>query len=297
MSVIMERQQLPSATQFLAAAKHFYKQAKWIQRVRVGVAMVLALAGPIAVLLEPNARPLLGAAGGGWIFISRIVLQHLESNRRSLGARAQESFDTTVLEIPWNHLLAKPVSPEEVAAAARSESVKDMSSWYPDPGDAPWPTDVLVCQRSNAVWGRRQHTSYAWFVGTATTLWSLLGIGVAVGVDASLSSYLITIALPSIPAFLDATDHVRSHSSGALSRQLVEDSIDDHLTAKDADAAALRRIQDRLYELRETAPLVPEWFYTLMRSGYEADMRAAAKTLTEQTKADGEHGDHDSQSI
>lgn len=294
MSVITGRQQLPAAVQFLAAAKHFYKQAKWIQRVRVGVAMMLALAGPIAVFLEPDARPLLGAAGGGWIFISRILLQHLESNRRNLGARAQESFDTTVLDIPWNHLLARPVSPEEIAAAARSEGLEGVSSWYPDPGDAPWPIDVLICQRSNAVWGRRQHTSYAWFVGIGTALWAFLGIGVAVCVDASLSSYLITIALPSIPAFLDATDHVRSHSSAALSRQLVEDSIDNHLTAKDADAPALRRIQDRLYELRETAPLVPEWFYTLMRSGYEADMRAAASALTKQAKDDGEHGDHDS---
>jgi hypothetical protein len=93
-------------------------------------------------------------------------LQRIEDKYRNLGARAQELFDTSVLGIQWNDALARPVAEEEIASASRKEA-PEAESWYPDTGEALWPTDVLICQRANAVWARRQHGRYAWFVGGA----------------------------------------------------------------------------------------------------------------------------------
>lgn len=279
---IQQRQQAPEALKQQLAARRFYKHAKWAKRIRVAGATVFAVAGPVAVLLEPQVLPLLGAAAGAWIFISRILLQRVEDKYRNLGARAQEMFDTNVLDIEWNDALARPVAEEEIASASRHEK-PEVDPWYPATDGASWPADVLICQRANAVWARRQHGRYAWFVGGAALAWALVGIGVAIGKDASLVVYLTTIALPSLPALLDAADTVREHLRASEERDLVEDSLNAHLSNGDATEATLRQIQDRLFDLRVSAPLVPEWFYRLQRSDYERDMAAAAAALSEET--------------
>lgn len=187
-------------------------------------------------------------------------------------------FDTYVLGIPWNDALTRPVAMEEIASASRKET-PDAEPWYPDTGEATWPRDVLICQRANAVWARRQHDRYAWFVGGTAVVWALVGIGVAIVRNAELATYLITIALPSLPALLDAIDSVRDHIRASEDRDLVEESLGAHIAASDASEITLRQIQDGLFELRISAPLVPEWFYKLQRSSFEEDMADAAAAL------------------
>jgi len=40
-----------------------------------------------------------------------------------------------------------------------------------------------------------------------------------------------------------------------------------------------RRIQDALYVLRSTKPLVPDWWYRLWRNRFDVDARAAVQDL------------------
>lgn len=275
---IQEQQRSAEAINRQLAARRFYKHAKWAKRVRVAGATVLAVAGPVAVLLDPRVLPWFGAVAGAWIFISRILLQGIEDKYRNLGARAQEMFDTCVLGIQWDDTLARPIAEEEIASASREEA-PEAEPWYPDTGEAPWPTDVLICQRANTVWARRQHSRYAWFVGGAAVAWVLFGIGVAIGKEAALVVYLTTIALPTLPALLDAVDTVRDHLRASEDRDLVEESLDAHISEGDATETTLRQIQDRIFDLRVSAPLVPEWFYKFQRSDYERDMAAAAAAL------------------
>lgn len=195
---ISELQQKPVAMDRQLAARRFYKRGKWAKRIRVSGATLLAAAGPIAVLVDPRVQPWLGALAGAWIFLSRTLLQRLEDTNRNLGARAQEMFDTYVLDIEWNESLSRPVAQEEIASASRRESA-DAEPWYPDTGEADRPRDVLICQRANAVWARRQHDRYAWFVGGTAVAWALFGIVVAIAKGAALAVYLITIALPYSP--------------------------------------------------------------------------------------------------
>lgn len=279
---IQQRQLQAAALSRQLAARRFYKRAKTAKRVRVAGAFVFAVAGPVAVLVEPAVLAWLGAAAGAWILVSRTLLQRIEDQNRALGARAQEMFDSYVLGIPWNDALTRPVAEEEIASASRKEK-PDSEPWYPDTGNATWPRDVLICQRANAVWARRQHDRYAWFVGAAALVWALVGIGVAIGKDANLVTYLVTIALPSLPALLDAIDSVRDHLQASEDRDLVEESLNGHIKAGDATETTLRQIQDRLFELRVSAPLVPEWFYKLQRSSFEEDMAKAADALSKQT--------------
>jgi hypothetical protein len=153
----------------------------------------------------------------------------------------------------------------------------------------PWPDSVLICQRSNAVWAKRQHASYAQFLSVVAVLWGLVGIVVAIVHRASLADYLTTVALPSFPALLDATELARRHRKDAARRQLIEAESDRLLAVKSASADHLRELQDQLYELRREAPLVPEWYYNLLVRGYERDMRYAAEQRASGRKDGDDH--------
>jgi hypothetical protein len=281
MSRIRETQNAEDSLRSRIAANHFYERAKWIHFGGASVAIVLALASPLVLLFRPNWGPTLGAIAGAWIFASRIFFEPYKRDFQLKGATAQERFDCAVLDLDWNDSLVRRLSEEEVRAASRSMKNLDKSrDWYPAQVELDWPRSVLLCQRANAVWARRQHRTYARVVIRVTFGWAIVGALIAVLHSASLGEYLVTILLPSLPAFLDASELSRVHAAAASARQLVEDQADALLQGGSASPQDLRELQDQLFNLRREAPLVPQWFYKMIRPGFEEDMEFAAEQLS-----------------
>lgn len=260
-----------------AGAKAIYRRAKLLQFVGGSLSLVFALLAPILLFVAPGLGAILGALAGAWIFATRLLVQPIRNRWREEGAGAQESFDCDVLGLSWNQSLVKRVTTEEIRSASRRVDLDEVRDWYPTTSTMDWPGSVLTCQRSNAVWARREHSAYAGVLIAVAISWALLGIVVSLIHHAGLATYLVAIALPSLPALLDATDLARGHRDASSARAILEEAIDAQLAAlSKVTAEQLRENQDRLYDLRRDAPLVPEWFYNLIASRYEDDMRFAA---------------------
>lgn len=274
------------------AKSYYYTAAKWLYFGGAAVTLVLALVAPLVLLFRPSAGPALGAIAGAWIFGSRLILDPFRRSYQLKGASAQEGFDCHVLGLPWNDALARPLAAEDIngarRVAARSQRRVDQArDWYAAEGlDFAWPRSVLACQRSNAVWACRQHRAYGRVVAVAAVVWFVVGIVVAVLDNAALGAYLITILLPSMPAFLDASELSRSHATAADDRELARDQMDVLLKDGAATRQDLREIQDQLFRLRRDAPQVPEWFYRVIRPGYEEDMKHAVADLIKESGAE-----------
>jgi hypothetical protein len=262
----------------LIAAGYFYTRAKWLHFGGASVGLLLALAAPFVLIYRPEWGPKIGAIGGLWIFVTRVGLERFTREFKLKGATAQERFDCDVFGLEWNDSLTRGLSDEEIHRASREMKNREkVEEWYPAKGDDVWPKSVLICQRANAVWARRQHKAYSGIVVSLAVGWGIAGVIIAGLHSASLTDYLVTILLPSLPAFLDATDLARTHAAASAARQLLEDQADALLAAGPARVDELREIQDQLFNLRREAPLVPGWFYKMIRSGYEADMHYAAR--------------------
>jgi hypothetical protein len=262
------------------AKNHFYSWGNRLHFLGLVIAILFALASPIVLLYKPDSGPLLGAIAGAWIFLARLVFEPVRQKLQTRGAIAQEAFDCNVLGLPWNDTLAKPLSEEEIRGASKSfrkaKVERRHRDWYPASVEMRWPRSVITCQRSNAVWGRRQHNAYAIFLVSLAAVWSVFGIILAVTHHTSLADYLTTIALPSLPALLDATELAKGHFRAARRRQLVEDQSDLLFHEINVTHSELREIQDRIFDLRRSAPPVADWFYKLLAKGYEEDMVFAA---------------------
>ncbi len=244
------------------------------------VALLLALVAPLIFFIAPTYGPLLGALAGVWIFVSRVLISPWRDRCRIKGALAQEMFDCDVLGLPWNPVLGKPIPAEEIRNASKGEApFASVRDWYPTQAAHAWPDSVLICLRSNAVWARRQHYAYAWVLAGAAVLWFLAGVALALTGNATLAAYLTTIALPSLPALLDACELAREHFQAAGSRQLLEDEVDSLLSHLPGEVQPLRELQDGIFRLRKIAPLVPEWFYKALVPSFEEDMQYAARNI------------------
>jgi SMODS-associating 4TM effector domain len=289
MAQIREIQNSEEAIRYRLAAWHFYRIGKWLFFGGAFLAVAFALAAPLVLLFRPELGPILGAIAGVWIFVSRIGLDRFRREYQLKGAAAQECFDCLVLGLEWNESLAKQLPDEEIRAASRSDSGADKAEdWYPADGvELDWPHSVLLCQRSNTVWARRQHAAYGRALAVSAVVWAVLGIIIAIADGASLGAYLVTIALPSLPAFLDASEVSRGHAVAANHRQLLEDHLDELLRDGRGDRQDMREVQDQLFNLRREAPLVPQWFYNVIRPRYEDEMQFAAKRLAERAGRPG----------
>jgi len=252
---------------------------------------MLALLAPILLFLAPDAGALLGALAGIWLFVTRLIAQPICDRRRLDGAATQEAFDCDVLGLNWNASLARKVADEEVRSVTRKTDLKAFAHWYPSDDDMDWPMSILTCQRSNVVWARRQHKAYGWILVGVAIIWAVIGIGVALAHEATLATYLVAIALPSLPALLDASELARSHFAAAGARMRLEEVVDAQLAEpQTVGVEQMRDTQDQLFALRRDAPLVPEWFYNAVASGFEDDMRfAAAQRAKHDGGNDGAH--------
>src|SRR5919106_995114 len=99
---IGETQNDETSLRYQLAKAHFYTWAKILYFCGAVFTVTLALISPLVLLFAPGAGPALGAIAGGWIFVSRLVLDRYRRELQLKGATAQECFDCRVLALSWN---------------------------------------------------------------------------------------------------------------------------------------------------------------------------------------------------
>lgn len=292
---IDERQRDRESGRLLRAFSAEYRMAKRYRGVRIGVSMALALAAPVLSLISLTAAGVVGAVAGVWVVASRLALIPVEQRHVRLAVRIQERFDTWLFDLPWADSMAGPTpSEEDIADAARrlqdDERVtrQHQEGWYPSTVGLPHPVDVLVAQWSSVAYGRHQSRAYFHFIAATITVVAVVVIAVGVVGGMSLTDWLITFALPSLPAVLDASEIGDAHRRMADRKASTEDELLQPLWKKElSEPGSLtvkdcRRVQDESFELRSRGLQVPDWFFWRRRERSEANMHEAAAARREQ---------------
>jgi hypothetical protein len=287
-SPIAERQNAPDALKLLRAYTWHYRVAKRWHFLRVLGTLTLAAAAPVITFHFPGAAGEVAAIAGGWVLLGRTLLIWVEQRQSRLAANIQEQFDVDLFQLVWNEgLVGKRVAEEDIIDAARHvEDDTKLRDWYAPTAHAPKPLDVLLCQRSSAVWGRRTHFGYAVVVGTIAGGWFLAGIGMGLIAHVSLAGYLIKLFLPSQPALLDSIELVRNHLRQSARKRELEELADSLWeagcrTPTGVTSQDCRDLQDQSYRLRLDGPGVAQWYYTVRRTRDQRVMAAAVEALLE----------------
>ena len=282
---IAQEQNTPESLLLLAAQKRIYSLAKRTHSIRVVVVLLLELVAPFVVLALSDWKDGLELVGAGLTLVSALILVGIEANRVKQAATIQEELDIHLFQLPWNKtLVGHEVAPELISRAAKEykggeDKIRD---WYPDPSGAPYPKDVFLCQRTNLMWGVRLQSNYAYTLIGITTGYFLLGALIGIVRQESLVAYLVAILVPALPALLEAIDTYRRHTESAREKAELLAHVDDLIKDK-IDSLRLveecRNIQNSIYVMRSTRPLVPDWWYELWRKKFDIDAREGVQAL------------------
>lgn len=296
MSHISTNQNKPSNLKLLAAQRQLYLDAKHIRRWRVGFSILLALLCPFLLFFLPDLKTMLAVISGAWLLLSKFWLEDYENLKIKHAASTQEIFDVNVFGLPYNNALVKsPASPEVIHGAADrfSQDINDFKEWYADPANIQYPINVLLCQRVNFVWDQRLRRKYGTLVASLTICYVIATIIFAALLNITVTDYIVGIFLPALSALLQGRDTAVANLTIAKEKEQKEHEILEVWESSVTNPESItidtcRKVQDVLYQLRSSGPLVPEWFYKKYKPVYESNMRSVIKEFSDRVQPEKE---------
>lgn len=287
---MLERQNEKKALKLLIAQRRLYSRAKrWLSLRWIGI-IILGIAAPFVTVFWPNLAIYVTAISGVWVALAGSVLPFLQKNLTLKAAAVQERFDFHVYGMPestqrsalpsWEDIPVITGSDDSLMDVAKDQKLLD---WYPiDKKDKPV-LSIALSQRANASYSDRLIRSTAIVWGVGVTIWIILLVTVSAILNISLPLFITGIALPVLPAIIEAIKYITGVWRSSISRRDLANTIEAQVkdTENTIDTQSLFVWQEGLYQLRTTAPDVPDFVYNLRRKVNEIAMHSAARQLSE----------------
>lgn len=288
-AIIKKRQNDSDSLRLLIAQRRLYRKAKrWLGLRWIGM-VIIGIAAPVVAVAWPSSAVVTGAIAGLWLFFGRTLLLWAQGALTARAASVQEQFDFYVFQMPDSANRSTLPTLEEIAAVAGPDdqisataAKEELIDWYPIDTKDSGAVAVAIAQRANASYTDRllRTTAIVWAIATAA--WTLALIVLSVVLDVSLSTFLLGVALPVLPAFLDVVQYVTGVWRSASDRRALAQGIETRLSGDDGpvEGQDLLVWQQRLFELRRSAPEIPDLLYQVRRTVNERAMRTAADQLS-----------------
>lgn len=285
---IAQTQDTLDSLRLLLAQRRLYRVAKlWLGLRWIGMVLI-GIGAPVVAMASPSSAVVSGAIAGIWLFAGRTVMLIAQSNKVIEAASVQDQFDRRIFgmpdsphqsSLPSREDVAKAAGPDgEIQAAAQEEQ---LLGWYPIDERVDGATTVAVAQRANVSYSDSllRTTALWWMLAVAAWIFVLLAISFVVGL--TLPEFLLGVAFPVLPGFLDVVQYVTGLRRAASQRAELAREIEGRLSLGDPiNSVELLVWQERVFELRRTTPDVPDFIYKLRRKKNEAAMVSAAGQLT-----------------
>lgn len=281
----------------LAAQRQLYSTAKEIFGWQLFISGPVSIAVAVAVLMLPETKAFAALFGLAVVVSDIAWLTPWQKRLRTQAAGVQEAFDCEVLELPWNGIKAgKRPEPElEIEQAARHKEaggrMPPLTDWYSkDVGELPVHLARLICQRSNCWWDAKQRRLYATLVVAFVAAVSVAMLISALANGLTMEEFFLLVAAPLAPSLLIGYRQYSEQQEAADRIDKLKDHCDkvwgDALDGKSADDIAVksRSLQDEIFESRKKSPLVFDFIFKKLRSGYESQMNHGSAEYISEAK-------------
>jgi hypothetical protein len=221
------------------------------------------------------------------------VLYSRQTALTAQAAAVQEQFDIYVFGMP--NASRRPALPtlEDIARVAGADEQlpqiaeeEKLLGWYPVDESVDGLTSIAIAQRANASYTNRLLRLTATIWAASVACWAIALVAATIVADLTATQFLLGILLPLLPAFLDATQYVTGVRRSAADKAALAATIEDHLNGS-TDPVLSEDVmvwQSQLFDLRRSAPEVPDFIYKLTRRRNEQAMHTAARQLGEKSK-------------
>jgi len=290
-------QNKPARIELLRAQRRFYGRAKMWQNLFSGLALLLPALGIYFSTTSPEVRPFLGLGSIVILLLEVEVISRLQRENSKRGAKVQEQFDTEVLGLEWNKLVAgSRVDPEDIRAittGSLSEAERlRLLNWYEPPiATLPLSFGRLICQRTNLTYDSRVRTRYANFLLCFAIFMAVGLIGFALWKKLPMDDAILNLFLPALPLAAFVLREHRKQRDTVESLTTLKSEVEKLWDKATGGASSetlttdSRALQDAIYRHRASNPLVYDWLYDLLRDRDEDLTRHATEKLVAQAQA------------
>lgn len=278
----------------LLAQRRLYSQAKsWSMLRGIGIGIV-AIGAPILTAVIPDAAVLAATTAATWFTLNRLLFSSLEGRYAARGATAQEQFDTAIFDMPTIAVRNPRLMPEEIRRLTgdrirrkRAYSDESLKNWYPIQTDVDGAVAIAISQRANLAYSQTLLSRNAAVWLATLIVWAVIAVGIGVASNFSLLTFLLVVALPTLPPLLDAADEAMRVRAAGRERRAMADEMQDAISAHASTSIQPQQLltwQAQLFALRRDSPLVPDWLYWLLRPQTEDEMNDGAKTIGDEVR-------------
>lgn len=285
---IPQRQNREDAIELLQAKCAAYDRAQHVMYARVIVAAVLPAVLTVLLFADQVWSPLAMLITLAVLVGEPFVAEPYEERLRVEGARFQEQFDCSVLDMPWNtERHGEPPSKEEIILMAhryRPRPGAPVYNWYPvEVGQIPRAPARLLCQRANGWWDSNMRERYANHL--AMLLIAIVVPVIAAGVMLNQSALeVIAIVCALAPLISWSTREMRSQRKDAAARSTILHRADalwalatrGEVTPEELGRSS-RSLQNDIFDQRRSARPPIGWAYSRYRDADESAMCAGAE--------------------
>jgi hypothetical protein len=274
------------------AQRQLYKQAKSTVVLQLIVTLAIPLVGAAITLVAPSVEALVAFASLMIAVLDIAVLDRIEKAQLLSAAKAQEQFDCTVLDLPWDSYNVGPELEPETIHGAASGLVNETADgglvdWYPPiVGQVPIHQGRLICQRTNLWYDSKLRRRYGTLILStiACLAVALVAIGIAGGM--TMTSFVLVVVAPGTPFVswglrefyrqrdaADSLDRLRNEAEALWRRAKVGGC------GPEDCALESRVLQTAIFNKRSTSPPVFNWIYRRLRLRTEDQMNDGAAQM------------------
>ncbi len=290
---IIQKQNTENMLRCLAAQRYLYSSAKclFFWQIMLSTLFIIILS---LFNLYKDISWIIAAYGSLIAIFDLVLLSPLLRKKKEIAAKIQELFDTTVLNIEWNHTLvgAKPANEELFKYSEKyienHKNFNNLRNWYSNSiGKMKSDSAKIICQRSNCVYDYSIRVSFsdAILVVLLITSLFLLFIGFLKGF--TLQNFFLLIVFPLLPAFLLLFKTIENNNTSKNSLDALRTTIESvweniFLNNKIDINSRARKIQDKIFLNRKNNPLIFDWYYNKKKDQLEKEMEFSVDKLVQQ---------------
>lgn len=292
---IVQKQNQPDNIERLAAQRNLYSTAKKI----IGTQMILS--GPVAVcatllsIAVPEVKGYVALWGLCVLFFDLVIFTPWQKKLREGGAKIQELFDCSVLDLSWNEIkVGKKPEPELVHEQAAkhgndAKKIAVLKDWYPlcvQTVATYWGS--IICQRTNVWWDSKLRRKYATTVFGVLVVITLSLIGFGVYKHKDILEFIAYIAAPMAAAYVLGYRQITEHREAAERLDKLKDHAEKLWSEAISGASAAelqikaRFLQDEIYDGRKKNPPIFDFIFRWFRDENETQMNKGAEAFVKE---------------
>lgn len=291
-NLIPSKQNSEDQLDLIAASSYFAGRGKLILGFQILLAVLAPVGWALVIPLQPKLQLWAAFYSIAISIVDAAIFDRLLETLSEQGAKVQEMFDCSVMDMPWHATrVGDPLDGETLNRATKKwkrRHPKPKSDWYPPVvGMLPPHLGRLLCQRTNCWYDESLRRRYrSWLVTFLAGILIMIFILGLVG-GLTLEKFVLAILAPMSPALLWGMREYKRQTKAIQTRERLK-SLAEGLWRQAITSPAptlddeSRDLQDEIYDTRRTNPRIFNWIYALLRKEQEEDMKAGAERLVTQ---------------